>query len=78
MSRRMVLTKAFGLVIRDARERAKLTQERLAFKAGLHPTYISQLERGIKSPSLEVVDAIARALDRRAHNLILSAEDRTR
>lgn len=76
MRRRMVFTKAFGLVVREARARARLTQERLAFKAGIHPTYLSQVERGLKSPSLEVVGALARALHEKAHSLIQAAEDR--
>jgi len=74
----MVFTKAFGLVLREARARAELTQERLAFKAGIHPTYLSQVERGLKSPSLEVVAALARALRERTHVLIQAAEDRVR
>lgn len=74
MRRRMVLTKAFGLAVRDARKRAESTQEKLAFKAGIHPTYLSQLERGVKTPSLEIVDALARALRVDAHTLIKAAE----
>jgi transcriptional regulator with XRE-family HTH domain len=74
----MALSKAFGLVLKDVRARAELSQEELAFDAGLHPTYVSQLERGLKSPSLEAVDALARVLDRRPHTLIQAAEDRLR
>lgn len=78
MRRRMVFTKAFGSVLREARTRAELTQERLAFKAGIHPTYLSQVERGLKSPSLEVVVSLARALHERTHVLIQAAEDLVR
>ena len=76
MARRKALTRAFGLVIREARLRASLSQERLAFNAGVHPTYISQIERGVKSPTLDVVAWLAKALHRDAHALIRSAEDR--
>ena len=78
MRRRMVFTRAFGLVLREARARAQLTQEQLAFKAGIHPTYLSQVERGLKSPSLEVLVALSRALHEKTHLLIQAAEDRAR
>lgn len=77
MTRRRVLTKAFGEVVREARTASGLSQERLAFGAGVHPTYISQLERGLKSPSLEVIGALAKALRTKPHLLIRSAEDST-
>lgn len=49
-------------VIRAARKRAKLSQEALADLAGLHRTSISLLERGLRSPTLATLDAIARAM----------------
>ena len=72
--RRRTLTKAFGMVLRAARAEAGLSQERLAFKAGIHPTYLSQLERGVKSPTLDVVAGLAKALHQRAHVLVEAAE----
>jgi transcriptional regulator with XRE-family HTH domain len=69
------LSKAFGIVIREARKHAGLSQERLAFAAKIHPTYVSQLERGLKSPSLEVVGALARALQVKPHVLVKAAEE---
>jgi transcriptional regulator with XRE-family HTH domain len=75
MRRRKVLTEAFGRVIRNARQGAGLSQERLAFCAGVHPTYISQLERGMKSPSLEVVGSLAKALRLKPHMLVKAAEE---
>ena len=70
------LTRAFGQVIRDERLRAGMSQERLGFGAKVHPTYISQLERGLKSPSLEVVASLAKALNHEAHALVRAAEER--
>lgn len=75
MRRRKVLTQALGRMIREARERGGLSQEQLGFRSGVHPTYISQLERGLKSPSLEVVAGIARALKVKPHALVKAAED---
>jgi len=74
MRRRRSLTKAFGIILRAMRTEAGLSQERLAFRAGIHPTYLSQLERGVKSPTLDVVAALAKALHLPAHLLIHTAE----
>jgi transcriptional regulator with XRE-family HTH domain len=57
-------------VIRKARVRVGLSQEELAFRCGLHRTYISQLERGLKSPSLRVVLTFARVLELPADKLV--------
>lgn len=43
--------------------RAKgLSQEAFADEAGIHRTYISDIERGARNPTIEVVDRLARAL----------------
>jgi transcriptional regulator with XRE-family HTH domain len=52
---------AFGL-IRKTREAKSLTQERLAEKANLDPTYISGIERGVRNPSFLSIIRIAKAL----------------
>jgi transcriptional regulator with XRE-family HTH domain len=57
------ITKTIGDRLRTYRTRAGLNQEELAEKAGVHPTYIGQLERGEKNATLETVEKIARALD---------------
>lgn len=75
MRRRRALTEAFGRVVREARLNAGLSQERLGLTAKIHPTYVSQLERGVKSPSLEIIGALAKALGVQPHALIRAAED---
>jgi len=40
-----------------------LTQEDLAERANLHRTFISDVERGVKNPSLEIVERLAGALE---------------
>ncbi len=66
--------RAFGLVLRSRRMRAGVSQERLAELADLHRTYVSQIERGMKSPSLRVIIAIAAALGVPAHILLKEVE----
>jgi transcriptional regulator with XRE-family HTH domain len=52
----------FPDVLRKARIENGLSQEELADLAGLHRTYISQIERGLKSPSLRSLEQIANGL----------------
>jgi len=52
-----------GYNIRKARLLAGLSQEELAHQAGINRTYLSQLENGRSSPTLEVLEKIARALE---------------
>jgi DNA-binding XRE family transcriptional regulator len=62
MERPSQINKAFGEQLRQARIAAGLTQEELAFRAGLDRTYISMLERGIKSPTLHTFFRLCRIL----------------
>ena len=54
---------AFGRTIRDRREAQGLSQEALAAKAGLHRTYLADVERGGRNPSLLSIVRIARGLN---------------
>jgi len=56
------------------RKKAKLSQERLADLASVHRTYISQIERNLKSPTLEVVFNICRALSIKPSDFIREIE----
>jgi transcriptional regulator with XRE-family HTH domain len=51
-----------GEKVRRARKKAGLTQEQLAEMADLHFSYIGQVERGEKNPSLKSLTKIANAL----------------
>ena len=53
----------FGYAVRSRRESLNLTQEDLAEKAGIHRTYLSDIERGTRNPSLVNIDRIATSLD---------------
>ena len=52
----------FGQVLQRIRLSRALTQEQLGFESGLHRTYISLLERGRKSPSLNTLFQLGKAL----------------
>lgn len=55
--------KSFAIVLKKLRCKKGLSQEELGFQSGLHRTYISQLERGLKSPSLKTLQKIASVLE---------------
>ena len=65
---------AFGKALRRRRERLEVSQEALAFTSEIHRTYISELERGLKNPSLTTIDRLAAALKTKASTLIADAE----
>jgi transcriptional regulator with XRE-family HTH domain len=63
-----------GGELRRLRERAKMTQEQLSFRAGLSRPYISQLERNLKSPTLDTLFLICDALDVSATSFVKRVE----
>jgi transcriptional regulator with XRE-family HTH domain len=60
----------FGKHVRSAREAARLSQEELAAKAGIHRTYIGGVERGERNLGLSNVFRIADALGLPAASLL--------
>lgn len=52
----------FGENVRRARKAAGLSQEDLAFQAGLARSYMSDVERGQRNPTVRVIGQIAAAL----------------
>jgi transcriptional regulator with XRE-family HTH domain len=59
-----------GRELRRARTGAGLTQEQLSFRAGLSRPYISELERDMKSPTLETLFLLCEALGISAVDLV--------
>jgi transcriptional regulator with XRE-family HTH domain len=51
-----------GVFIRDLRENARISLRQLAEQAGVSNPYLSQIERGLRKPSAEVLAQIAGAL----------------
>ncbi len=71
------LGKAFGCILRRLRQYRGLTQEKLGFESGYHRTYISILERGQKSPSLQTIFNLSKALKVEPAELIKHVESET-
>jgi Predicted transcriptional regulators len=57
-----MIDKRFGNTLRKLRTEKGISQEDFALNIGLHRTYISQLERGLKSPSLRTIKMICSEL----------------
>lgn len=66
----MDVCRRLGQNVRRLREAAGHSQEAFADVAGLHRTYISDVERGVRNPTIRVVDKIATALDVNAGSLL--------
>ena len=57
------IERQFGKRVRELRLARGLSQEEMAFKIGVHRTYLGGIERGERNPSLKNIAAIATALD---------------
>jgi transcriptional regulator with XRE-family HTH domain len=64
----------FGPLVKKQRLAKKLTQEALAEMADVHPTYIGLLERGQRTPGIDVAERIARAIGLKLSQIIAKAE----
>ncbi len=58
----MDIRRRVGINVRRLRKARGYSQEELAFECGLHRTYISGVERGIRNPTVVILDKIAKAL----------------
>jgi transcriptional regulator with XRE-family HTH domain len=58
----MDVRRLVGVNVKKYRTERALSQEQLAFEAGLHRTYISGVERGVRNPTVTVLERIARGL----------------
>lgn len=62
-----------GEYIRDQREQAKLSLRQLASRAGISNPYLSQIERGSRTPSAQILAQIAKGLQISAESLYVRA-----
>ena len=68
------INRAFGTVVRKQREALGISQEELAYRAGLHRTYISLIERGLRSASIETIFRLAKALGTTGSDLLVGID----
>ena len=68
------LKHGFGKAVKEYRLQKGLSQEKLAFEADLARNFISLLELGQRSPRLDTIEAIAKAMGMSASALIARAE----
>lgn len=73
-----VLLSQFGSAVRRLRTERGLSQEGLADVAGLHRTYVGDVERGLRNVSLVNLARIARALELDLSQLLAEVERQPR
>jgi transcriptional regulator with XRE-family HTH domain len=62
-----------GRFIRDRRRASRLSLRRLSARSGISNPYLSQIERGLRKPSAEILQQIARALEIATEELYVRA-----
>ena len=67
---RIALSRLIGANIRKYRIQRDVSQEHLALESGIHPAYISKLERGEKCPTIDTLYRLAKALGIPIYKLI--------
>jgi len=66
----MDVRRRLGLNLKKLREEQGFSQESFADHCGLHRTYISGIERGVRNPTVIIIDKIAKALKVSAGQLL--------
>ena len=64
------ISKQFGKKVREIRLKKGLSQGDVARRLNLHRSYISGIERGVRNPSLKVIQKVAKALDVKVGNIL--------
>jgi transcriptional regulator with XRE-family HTH domain len=66
--------KAFGEALREVRTTREISQEQLAFDSGFDRTYVSLMERGVRSPTIRSLVKLAEALKVRPSEIVARME----
>jgi transcriptional regulator with XRE-family HTH domain len=74
--KKLELAKVFGVVLRERRFRAELTQEQLAFEANIRRNYVSMLELGQHQPTLSMLFSLSTALNCMPSELLAEVEQK--
>ncbi len=67
------VSREFGKAVRELRLKRGITQQQLADSCGLDISYIGQIERGQRNPTLGVMHGIARVLKTKISDLLKAA-----
>lgn len=70
----MEICNLFGKSVKKYRIQSKLSQEKLGELTGLHRTYISDIERGLRSISLNNIEKLSKALNIEIYKLFIFEE----
>jgi len=73
--KKQTIEAAFGQILREFRDKTKMSQEKLAMECDLDRTYISMLERGLRQPSLKTIFVLAKALNIDPSKIIKKVEN---
>ncbi len=71
----MAIRRLVGQNLKRFREAAGLSQEALAFECGLHRTYVSGVERGVRNPTVVVLEKLAEPLGVPSWRLLVPLEE---
>lgn len=66
----------FGEVLRRYRSKLGVSQEELAFRAGVDRTFVSRIERGLRQPTITTLIGLGAALGVSAAELVRETEDK--
>ncbi len=68
----------FGQVLRELRKEAGLSQEQLAFEAGIERNFVSLIERGVNQPTIRVIFKLSAALQILPSKMLKLVEEKIR
>ena len=70
----MHMQQILGANVKRLRTSKGWSQEEFAFEAGIHRTYVSDIERGARNPTIDVLERLARPLGVAAADLIRQSD----
>ncbi|MBU6251925.1 MAG: helix-turn-helix domain-containing protein [Alphaproteobacteria bacterium] len=70
----MHIQQILGANVKRLRTSKGWSQEEFAFEAGIHRTYVSDIERGARNPTIDVLERLARPLGVAAADLIRQSD----
>ena len=72
----MDVRKRVGVNLKRLRQDNGLSQEELAFESGLHRTYVSGIERGVRNPTVMIIEKLAKTFGVAPAELLVDGKGR--